>query len=290
MATAVLMHGEINGTGKSLLWERIYRPIFGRYGATLGQHQLESQYTDWRSRKLFVLFEEIATRAEKFNQMGTVKHMITSESHRINQKFVSEWEEQNHMNIVILSNEHQPLPLDSTDRRFLVIWTALLMDALRQAALAREIENGGVEAFYHFLLHRDLGDFGPHTKPPITPAKQRLIHYSLSPIDHFWREWQEGLLDYAPWCTARTQDVYAAFRRYCNATGQRELSGPKAIAILGGRIKKGVFWHTAEGHRKQASLFEIPKPARDALAREKYESDEQWRGHCVTYFEQRLRD
>ncbi|WP_166888590.1 primase-helicase family protein [Pantoea sp. Cy-639] len=60
MATAVVMFGA-EGPGKSLLWEKVVREIYGAYGTTIGQAQLESQFTGWQSRKLFALAEEVVT-------------------------------------------------------------------------------------------------------------------------------------------------------------------------------------------------------------------------------------
>lgn len=54
MATAVVMFGS-EGPGKSLLWEQVIRRIYGEYGTTIGQAQLESTFTAWQSRKLFAL-------------------------------------------------------------------------------------------------------------------------------------------------------------------------------------------------------------------------------------------
>nr|VFJ98801.1 MAG: hypothetical protein BECKH772A_GA0070896_101479 [Candidatus Kentron sp. H]VFJ99047.1 MAG: hypothetical protein BECKH772B_GA0070898_101489 [Candidatus Kentron sp. H]VFK03795.1 MAG: hypothetical protein BECKH772C_GA0070978_101459 [Candidatus Kentron sp. H] len=37
-----------------------------------------------------------------------------------------------------------------------------------------EIAGGGIEAFYHYLLHLDLSDFNPKSEPPGTVAKRDL--------------------------------------------------------------------------------------------------------------------
>ena len=59
LATAILFHGEVQGAGKSLFFSDIHRQVYGKYSATLGQHQLESQYSDWKSGNLYSVFEEI---------------------------------------------------------------------------------------------------------------------------------------------------------------------------------------------------------------------------------------
>lgn len=37
-----------------------------------------------------------------------------------------------------------------------------------------EIAGGGIETFYHYLLHLDLSDFNPKSEPPGTVAKRDL--------------------------------------------------------------------------------------------------------------------
>ena len=177
MASAILMHSETHGSGKSLFFEECVKAIYGKYGATLGQHQLESQYTDWRSSKLFAIFEEIFSRDQKYSHTGTIKHMITGKTHRIEKKFVSGWEEANFMNAVFLSNEIQPFPLEPSDRRFLVIWPLTKLSQELNDAVMNSLANRGVEAFYNELLNRDLSQMTTHTEPPITEAKEHLIEF-----------------------------------------------------------------------------------------------------------------
>ena len=70
MGTAVLMHSDVHGSGKSVLWEKIIKPLYGRNcAATAGQHDMESQYTGGRSGKLFMLFEEILANKNIFINM-----------------------------------------------------------------------------------------------------------------------------------------------------------------------------------------------------------------------------
>lgn len=237
MATAVLIHSEQQGSGKSLLFEEVVKPIYGSYGATLGQHQLESQYTDWRSQILFALFEEIFSRESKYSHTGTMKQMITGKTQRIEKKFVSGWEEANHMNAVFLSNEVQPFPLDPSDRRMLVVWPAKKLSAeLREAVLA-EIAADGVQAFYGMLLRRDLSKFTTHTEPVMTEAKERLIDYSRFSWDLFHRDWSSARLEW-PYCSCLVSDLYRAYRRWCQRTGERDLTLQKFSNNLSTRERR----------------------------------------------------
>lgn len=94
--------------------------------------------------------------------------------------------------IAYLSNENQPLPLDNDDRRHLVVYTPPALPAEFYDELNIEIDNGGVAAFYDFLLRRDLSGFHPKKRPPMTEAKQKLIALSLASELRFVNDWITG--------------------------------------------------------------------------------------------------
>ncbi|MNF81432.1 hypothetical protein D3C84_637040 [compost metagenome] len=68
MDTAVLMHSIMEGSGKSLLFADALGMLYGQYAATVGQTQLESNFNAWQSRKLWSVFEEVASRDQRYNQ------------------------------------------------------------------------------------------------------------------------------------------------------------------------------------------------------------------------------
>jgi putative DNA primase/helicase len=127
MQTAVLMHSRVHGSGKSFFFDGVMRAVYGEYCRTFGQAELESQYNDWISQALFGVFEEVLSRSQRYSHTGTLKQMITGEKVRINQKYMQGWEESNHLNCVFLSNEVEPLPVEPSDRRLLVIWKPVSM-------------------------------------------------------------------------------------------------------------------------------------------------------------------
>ena len=180
MQTALLMFGEKQGTGKSLFFQDVVAPIYGDYGTVASQHQLDSTFTAWRSRKLFVLFEEVLSRDDKYSHNGTLKYMITGKSMSINQKNLPERTERNHLNGAFLSNEPQPIPIELEDRRFMVIEARAKQSEEFYKQVNAAIAAGGVEAFYHFLLNFPLDGFNEHTKPMMTLAKERVIEFGLN--------------------------------------------------------------------------------------------------------------
>jgi len=238
MQTALLFFGEKQGTGKSLFFEGIMRPIYGPYGVTAGQYQLESQYTAWKSQKLYVVFEEILSRQDKYSHFGLIKHMITGRDHRLNEKHLPERTEANHLNAVMLSNELQAVPIEPEDRRFLVVESRSHPRPGLTDAIKALLDDGIIEAFYDFLLKYPLGDFDPHTKPVMTVSKQRVIRYGLPSWDAFHQAWSAGEIVGAPYCTCRTEDLYIVYKRWCESAGEKKLSLTKFSEFMSLRVPK----------------------------------------------------
>lgn len=281
MATAVLMHSEVQGSGKSMLFDGVMRPIYGEYGATLGQHQLEGQYTDWRSGLLYGLFEEIFSRDQKYSHTGTLKQMITGDKFRIEKKFMSGWEEDNYMNCIFLSNEIQPFPVDPSDRRFLVVWPNWKLPEDLQAAVSEELKNGGVEAFYGWLLNIELDGFYPHTKPPMTEAKKRLIDFGRANWEVFLMDWESGVLA-APYMTCRVSQLFRLYEKWCAECREHVLGRNKFADLVGRRIthKKNVKYMVGLSTKQQAFFIVGDKPEN--------KTQEVWLGECCKTFEEYL--
>ena len=219
MATAVVMFGA-EGPGKSLLWEEVVKRIYGDYGTTIGQAQLESQFTGWQSRKLFALAEEVVSREEMRHYKGVLKHLITGNTLQINEKNMPVREESNHLNMVFLSNSTLPMALDDGDRRYLVLYVDRVMPKEYFDDLVAEIENGGVEAFYQYLMERDLTGFSPHTKPPLNEEKQGLIDGSLPAPRYFVRRWLAEETEFPKADAVHPKDLWRAFCRWCDGANE----------------------------------------------------------------------
>jgi len=261
MQTALLFFGEKQGTGKSLFFEGIVKPIYGAHGATGGQHQLEAQYTHWRSQKLFVLFEEILSRQDKYSHFGLIKHMITGRDMPISQKFKDDRTEANHMNVVMLSNEFQAVPIEPEDRRFQVAEARNPLDPSLLAQIQDALGNGLSEAFYAFLLEYPLGDFTPHTKPVMTSSKERMINFGRPDWEAFYLAWQAGDLS-VPYCSCQSEHLYVIYVRYCSRFGFKALSLTKFSELIAQRVPKSRQWITPEGESRKRLLtvFQVPQP------------------------------
>ncbi|MDX8384041.1 MAG: DUF5906 domain-containing protein, partial [Ghiorsea sp.] len=218
MKTALAFHGE-EGTGKNLFFDSV-KAIYGHYGFIIGQDALEDSFTDWMSAKLFLIANEVVARQELFHTKNKIKSLVTDDEIRIRAPYVKSMWERNHANMVFLSNELQPLVLGGSDRRFLVVWTPKSKDAAYYKAIGKEIAQGGRAALHHYLLHLDLGDFEPDTKPIKTEAKSELIALSRESQDRFFDEWEAGETKWL-FQPCGSGDLFSCYREWCSEEGER---------------------------------------------------------------------
>lgn len=232
---AYVVHGG-QGTGKSMFFEQLMMKIYGvEHSIQIGQNELESKYTGWLSKKMFVVCNEVSTFAnERKATKNKLKSLITDDLFTIEEKFMPIRMEENHAHFVFLSNEMQPVVPESDDRRYAIIEFDTKMNASYYESLAREIHTGGAEAFYHYLLNYDMNGWdGGSAKPPATKAKDELVAISRTPQEQFLAEWTLGELPF-PYTACSTYDLWHAYQLYCKMSG----FGPGTRNLFGRYVTK----------------------------------------------------
>ncbi len=267
MKTSIIIHGD-EGSGKNLFFETVMREIYGEYGAVIGNAQIEGQFNEWASKKLFVVADEVVTRSELRQLKGKLKAMVTGDVIMINPKGMPERAESNHMNFVFLSNELQPLALDKSDRRYLVLWTPPKREPEFYRAVAEQAAAGGIAAFYHFLKHEvDLGDFTEHTKPIETDARERLISLGLSAPERFFREWSGGFLP-LPFICCSAMQLYLGYARWSHLNGERfpvsqTMFGRSIDRVAAGLVHRTVIKYELAADVKQRTVYLVGEQPAD---------------------------
>ncbi len=276
METSIIMHGD-EGSGKNFFFEKVVKAIYGEYGYVIGNAQLESNFNDWASMKLFMVADEVVTRSELKQMKGKLKYLVSGDTVIVNPKGLPEHSEANQMNFVFLSNELQPLALDKTDRRYLVVWTPPALSREFYVGVANEISAGGIEAFYHYLVHElDMGDFNEHTKPLYNEAKDKLIEKSLMPAERFYREWVAGLLP-IPFVTCSAIRLYEVFKVWCGRSGESKYTSqtmfsPAVERYAGGALKSHPIKYELASDVKQRIVFLVGDKPEGKTLREWAES------------------
>jgi putative DNA primase/helicase len=160
-----------------------------------------------------------------------------------------------------------------------------------------ELEHGGTEAFYWYLLHEvDTSRFHPKKRPPMTDAKRALIHISLPSEQRFAEEWLSGD---TPWpvCPCRAGDFYTAYTRWCRTNGEARPRPSNqflgSIARLPGWAKEKRRIHPEESPANLV-LRPIVLPPREALQAHgtdhpPHESQTAWLTGTVVRFSESLK-
>lgn len=244
MRTALILHGRMEGTGKSLMMD-IMRAIYGRYAKSITQLQLQSEYTGWMSALMFCVAEEVVSAADRKHHKGLLQNMVTNATVQISEKYMPLREERNFANFVFLSNDQIPMLLNPTDRRYTVINVERVHPPEYFHAIREEMDAGGVEAFYAWLLAYDTTGFNEFTRPFENKDRLRLITLGMTPDQRFFEYWQTGLAG-VPYCPCTARDLYTAFKAWCKVNGERFVANATAfgrtvsgeLERLGARAKK----------------------------------------------------
>jgi putative DNA primase/helicase len=291
MASAIIMHGP-QGTGKSTFFQS-YAKIFGDYATVLNQRGLEDKFnSDWTDSKLFLLAEEVVTRQEMWHIKNELKELVTGEWVRVNTKQVAAYRQRNQINLVFLSNEGMPLPLDNDDRRHLVVWTPPQREPAFYDAVNAEIDAGGIACLYRYLLELPLEDFHPKKRPPNTQAKAELIQVSKTSELRFVDEWlgRELPLPLSP-CVAL--DLYGAYLTWCRRNGEKFPRASNQFLNLVGRLvgweksRKRIRFTVNDVQMEQQISVVIPAPdalERSNAARPATETEPPWLGRWCKKF------
>jgi putative DNA primase/helicase len=294
LPSAVVMHGP-QGTGKSTFWQCL-ASIYGHYATVLNQRGLEDRFNaDWVDAKLFLLAEEVVTRHELWAIKNELKELVTGEWVRVNGKHLAAYRQRNHINIVFLSNEGQPLPLDNDDRRHLVVWTPPQREQAFYDAVHAEIAASGVPALYQYLLELPMDGWLAHRRPPMTAAKRELASVSASSEQRFIAEWCDRDLQ-LPVGPVLSQDLYRSYVRWCERSGERRsMRTREQFLNTVGRLRG---WEKRKARvlmgGDQAKPLNVVVPPADVLercgtAQRPDQAAPEWLGHWCQAFAHALR-
>ena len=284
--TALIFHGEVQGAGKSLFFDRIMSRIYGDYAVTLGQGQLESQYNDWVSNKLYALFEEIFSGSDRYSQMGMVKQLITGNTIYISKKFMNGWQQDNFVNAIFLSNNMMPLSLEQNDRRHVVCYPKAKIPEpiLKDVAGALTDSNDEMlRAFYTLLMMTDLKDQTAHSPALMTNSKRQLIRLSQPNWEVFYDDWVSGDAG-VPYISCLTDDLYDYYQHWCRKGGERSTTKTKVMTYIGRREHKERLRYQTPGSNRaiQSTVIAINMP--DQYPQGTIQTQQQWLGQQIHQF------
>lgn len=284
MRSTIVVHGP-QGTGKNMFFETVMA-IYGEYGRILDQSALQDKHNDCFSRKLFLIADEVIAQKERYDIKNMLKTLITGTRIRINPKHMAAYEEENHVNLVFLSNESMPVVLEKDDRRHCIIWTPPKLSAEFYQSVQKELNEGGMEALHDYLLHLDLGNFHEATPPPYTKAKDDLISLAIDSPDEFVNALYAGDIEYLKPIPGPSQAWYDIYKHWCVQVGIKPASQKRFLDYLDRKLG-----FQAERERYQIGV-QVKQQRMITWGMEPKEgmSKQEWLGEEMERFQQAMTD
>lgn len=174
MASASLLWGAAQGTGKTLIGHTMMK-LYGKNGAEIKDHDLESPRNEWAENKQFILADDI-TGSTNRRLANRLKTMITQKELRLDPKFIPSYSVRDCINYYFTSNDPDALFLDDGDRRFFIheVFAGKLSVEQRQEFVAWMDSTAGIEALAWHLLNLDMTGFDPRAEAMETSSKREM--------------------------------------------------------------------------------------------------------------------
>lgn len=183
------------GIGKSTVG-RLMKKIFGKcYTEMSTTKRLFDNFNNIFEQTVFLNVNEAFWAPGHAKYEGDLKAMITDSDIIVEEKNVDKRTVRNCLHIYVTSNEDHIIPVASEERRYFMLKASNWLVDMRKndtkayvkyfVDLNDEMDNGGAEAFLHFLLERDLSKYVEWT-PPETDALNEQRSYGMTHIEQFW--------------------------------------------------------------------------------------------------------
>lgn len=188
----VLRSGQ--GVGKNIILD-IFDRYYGSHSVMLSKPEDLAGFNDHLATSVFVFLNEALWGGNRSHE-GSVKTIITDDKLQVERKYIPKFKIRNCTHIVVATNNDWAVPVGIDDRRFLI------MDLSEEHRddmsyfdkLVTQINNGGQEAFIHYLMNEvDLTGFDVR-KMPQTESVTKLDH-KVRTADSITRWWIDVLTE-----------------------------------------------------------------------------------------------
>ncbi len=171
---------ESTGTGRNWLASLLSRVWIGYVAPNIDLNQLlDGSFNGELAGRVLALVDEVQEGGSEnqYRHINRLKSTVNAEKRSINPKFGRAYVEHNACRWLVFSNHKNALPINDTDRR----WRVQFHDAPPRSAedyaklYALLDDPEFVNAVGVFLSERNIADFNPGERPPMTQAKRTVI-------------------------------------------------------------------------------------------------------------------
>jgi hypothetical protein len=183
---ALVIRSDEEGTGKGILGRYLVK-LCGHHGLHITHAPHLTGRFNAHLHDCCLLFADESFFAGDKQHGDILKGLITEYMLTIEGKYRAVVIVRNRLHILIVSNRDWVVPASMTARRFAVTES---LDTHRSdrpyfRAIINQMENGGLGAMLHDLLHRDIGNFEVRDIPETEELNEQKL-LSLSSIERWW--------------------------------------------------------------------------------------------------------
>lgn len=192
--TCPIFHG-VPGTGKGLLHEKILQPLFGfEHTPKITTQQLDDSFNSWIEHAIIATWDE-AGIIDNFdhNLHDKTKHLITEPHTMLRLMRQNPRKIRNFLNMIIMTNHPDPIPLEINDRRFTIAPPQMTPIDISENEIA--IIEDELPIFAAYLQHYQVNSKVARTILK-NRAREEMIISSANTVDAFFYNLRSGNLDY----------------------------------------------------------------------------------------------
>jgi hypothetical protein len=202
--TSIIFIGA-QGSGKGMLSDAL-RYLFGETCYRANSKDLGSNFNaQLFEGKVLLLANEVKDMNNKYQFSNDLKEFVTESEISVEKKFTNRYMAKNYIKLIIFSNSSQPISIDESDRRYLVVNQQKKANAIFSYEILNKFKTdesflrGQVEGFAHFLQNNLCDLRLIVNEPPMTRSKDNIIrmnmtdfkHIILSLIEEFVGSWKK---------------------------------------------------------------------------------------------------
>jgi hypothetical protein len=175
------------GTGRNWLESCISRLWRGYVAPSVDMDSLiGGGFNGALAGRVIAIVDEIraGAREDAYMMEGRIRNMLTEETRYIKPKYGKEYAEHNACRWLLFSNHKNAIPMSDADRRWYVVHLSLppRPESVYAQLYALLDTPGFVDSVGIWLRSRDLSNFNPGRRPPVTAAKRKAIDASKSDV------------------------------------------------------------------------------------------------------------
>ena len=180
----------LQGTGKSTIFEILQMFFANGYAKTINTSEeiMNKFNSSWATCYLISLEEAVFAGTKRNGVWGKLKDLITNKSITMERKGIEPMVLDNHLHIMITTNNEWAAPKEIGDRRYLVLKANenRLQDWDYFAEMREDMENGGLKKLYEMAMKDTSIQRNMRWKLPETEESFEDILLSASPVLQMW--------------------------------------------------------------------------------------------------------